>query len=270
MMSKDTFRARLAEIDQTYNDNREGAEAARDQAMSHLFVECAWTQEMIAAEMGQSQQWVSCRLRLGRFLDFTTTGSKSFLPPQSLTERRFRTHWERVGKGNSKETETGRFGRVLESLQADTAYVSPRYRNLVKKPGIKKAVIAAITDTTARNVAQIAAIVSETIPGTDANQVGDAIQNITKSPPAGMKLQASHNGKSHRYRLKRVRDASAPAVQVDPERAGAVAVDAMPLIERCIEEMQKPEIRQQQTLVLDFLQRVQRMLSHLLIPEEVA
>jgi len=45
--------------------------------LARLFVECHWTQEAIAARMGQSQQWVSCRLRFGRFLRFTTRCSKT-------------------------------------------------------------------------------------------------------------------------------------------------------------------------------------------------
>ncbi len=72
-------------------------EAERDQAVSHLFVECHWTQEMIAAEMGQNQSWVSRRLMFARFLDFMPDRHKSDFAGK-LAEFRFRTHWERVGK----------------------------------------------------------------------------------------------------------------------------------------------------------------------------
>ena len=113
MMSERDFDERLADIDRQYNEHRDGAEAARDQAVSHLFVECGWTQERIAQKMGQSQPWVVCRLRFGRFLGFITDSNNSFSPAQ-LAEFRFRQHWAKVGKGHPKETEAGRFARVLE------------------------------------------------------------------------------------------------------------------------------------------------------------
>ena len=76
--------------------------------MARLFVECEWTQERLARRMGKTQQWVAYRLRLGQFLEFTTTGCKTQKPPENLTERRFRTCWSKT-KGKERE----RFAQVL-------------------------------------------------------------------------------------------------------------------------------------------------------------
>jgi hypothetical protein len=72
---------------------------------------------MIAAEMGQTQSWVSRRLLFGRFLEFTTTCGNFSFGEKQLTEGRFRTHWERAGKGHAKETEADRFARNSTLVQ---------------------------------------------------------------------------------------------------------------------------------------------------------
>ena len=92
-------------------------DAYRDQELARLFTEAKESgrdQKWIAAKMSKAESWVSQRLLFGRFLRFTACESQRSVP-DSLTEGRFRTHWQKVGKGHRKETEEGRFGRVLES-----------------------------------------------------------------------------------------------------------------------------------------------------------
>jgi len=108
----------------------ERADAYRDQELARLFVECGWTQEKIARKVERSQVWVSCRLTFGRFLSFIASSYKR----ESLTEFRFRACWRKT-----KGKESDRFRQVLSILEGE---VPPGYRNLVNKPGIRKAILA--------------------------------------------------------------------------------------------------------------------------------
>jgi hypothetical protein len=70
------------------------------------------------------------------------SGQNSFSPARPLTERRFRDCWSASAKGrHPKETEDERFGRVLELLKKGAVERPSKYANLVKKPGIKAAVV---------------------------------------------------------------------------------------------------------------------------------
>src|SRR5262249_43878615 len=91
----------------------------RDQEVSRLFNECKWTQEKIAQRMGHKQAWVQKRLCFGIFMAWIKINPSGINPkftPHLLTERTFRKHWQKVGKGDRKEGDEGRFARVLESL----------------------------------------------------------------------------------------------------------------------------------------------------------
>jgi hypothetical protein len=266
-MTEQQFDTRIKEIEAGYRSHREGADAYRDQELARLFVECGWTQERISRHMGQSQSWVARRLLFGRFLSFMTAGHKTFSPAKPLTERRFRDHW-RKSKKHVKDSEEERFARVVESLRTDRSETPKNYGNLVKKPGIKAAVVEVISDGKRRTTTEIAVEVSEVVPETDAAQVGAALKQIQHKPPPGMALDARHTGQTHKYRLvKRKGPAPSP---VNPERAGAVAVEAIPLVKECIEILRQPEVKRATTLALEHMWRVQQMLERLLVPEEVA
>jgi len=60
-----------------------------------LFYRSGWTQEELAAKEGKSRQRITQMLLFGRFLNFATGGSNSQIPP-NLTERHFRSFWERT------------------------------------------------------------------------------------------------------------------------------------------------------------------------------
>ena len=223
--------------------------------------------------MGWTQGQVSQRLLLGRFLGFITTGNKSFSSPHLLTKRRFRDHWAKAGKGHAKETEADRFARVLKLLQESASVVPKNYGNLVKKPGIKKAVIEALSAGKRLNLAGITAAVNELLPEVevDKDQVQSALKAIQEKAPQGMILGAQHHGNRHVYKLVTSKRPSrnGPIPHVDPEQAGIMAVDALPLINECIEIMQHPVVGRDQSTALDHLSRVRQMLNRLLVLEEV-
>jgi hypothetical protein len=52
-------------------------------------------------------------------LRFLPSGQNSISPPDSLTERRFRTAWALAGRDkHAKDTEVERFGRVAAILES--------------------------------------------------------------------------------------------------------------------------------------------------------
>lgn len=266
-MTEQQFDERIKAIETEYNRKREGADAYQDQELARLFVECRWTQEAIGKRIGWTKGRVCQRLLLGRFLEFTARKHSDY-PLNSLTEWRFRQHWP-ASKRHAKDTEDERFSRVFEALRADHSETPKGYGNLVKKPGIKAAVIAALQGGRRLTTPEIAAIVSETIPDTGADQVNSALRYIQRKPPRGMAFEARHSGRTHKYRLVD-RKGPPPAPPIDPERAGAAALDSLPLIEECIRTLKKPELQREITMALDHLSRVRQTLRALLVPEEVA
>jgi hypothetical protein len=271
MMTEQQFDARVKQIEKEYAAHREGADATRDQELARLFVEAKASgcgQEWIAERMGWTHGRVSQRLLFGRFLRFVTTGNKSFSPPKPLTERRFRDNWSAVGRGHPKDTEDDRFARVLERLKTDTSDTPKNYGHLVKKPGIREAVIRAISAGKRLDVSAIAEVVRETVPDVGNDQISAAVNGIRSKPPRGMALDARHTGRTHKYRL--VERKRPPAARIDPDAASGCAAEALPLIKECIDILRQPVVGRQVTLALDHLWRIEQMLSRLLVPGEVA
>jgi hypothetical protein len=271
-MTEPEFDARIKQIDEGYASRREGAEAYRDQEVSKLFTECKWTQEAIAKEMGQTQPWVAYRLRFGRYLENITSGYNSKFRGDFLTERRFRAAWSAVGKGHPKGTEAERFGRVSEWLEANPPAGGhcEKYGGVVKRQNIRPAIQEVLSANKGfLSIREILKRLNEMLPGTQYKQVSNALTHMQKKPPLGMILDARHHGNSHRYRLVYRRRPGAPSASVDPQAAGEMAIDALPLIKECIEILKAPIVGRQTTLALDHMWRVQQMLEHLLYAESV-
>ena len=109
--------------------------AKRDQAYAALFHRSGWTQDELAKKEGKTIAWVAYRLRFGRFLNFSTTVENPQTLPSNLTERRFRSYWERTSGGNDRQ----RFDAVIKLMVAETQLVSPInkpiWRDIVDKFG---------------------------------------------------------------------------------------------------------------------------------------
>jgi hypothetical protein len=129
-MTAAEYDAERARLTATYGESSAQAAAKRDQALARLFARSGWTQQELADREGKSQDWVSLRLRFGRFLNFTTTVVNSELPP-NFTERRFREFWERSDKGLVKDEL--RFRQIVKMLQEDCMVSAPRRHMIGQK-----------------------------------------------------------------------------------------------------------------------------------------
>lgn len=121
-MTEAEFDAAWAEQRERYGDSSVEAAAKRDQGMGLLFDRSGWTQEELAARIGKSQDWVSLRLRFGRFLHFTTVVVKRELPP-NLTEGRFRKFWTETDPEPKDEY---RFSKVLKLMTDEPDLLAQR------------------------------------------------------------------------------------------------------------------------------------------------
>lgn len=123
-MSVADYERERATLRETYGESSTEAAAKRDQALAKLFYRSQWTQEELAEKEGQSQQRIGQSIRFGRFLNFTTTVVNFETLPSNLTERRFRSYWERTDK--SEGNERARFTAVLRLMQEETVLVQKR------------------------------------------------------------------------------------------------------------------------------------------------
>lgn len=123
-MSVADFERERAVLRETYGDSSTEAAAKRDQALAKLFYRSGWTQEELAAREGKPQSWISRRTLFGRFLDFMPTGINPETAPANLTERRFRSYWDRTDKSEGNERQ--RFSAVLRLMQEETVLIQKR------------------------------------------------------------------------------------------------------------------------------------------------
>lgn len=150
-ISVDDYERARAVIRETYGESSTEAAAKRDQALAKLFYRSGWTQEELADKEGKSPQWISYRVRFGRFLGFSTTVEKFETPPSNLTEWRFRSYWERTDK--SEGNERARFTAVLRLMQEETVLMQKR------RPKIGPMIVAQFGDGKWHSLTSIAAAI---------------------------------------------------------------------------------------------------------------
>lgn len=240
-MNEHEFSLKLTHIEEQYRAKREGADAYRDQELARLFVDCGWTQEKIGKRMGQTQSWVSRRLIFGRFLSFMPDRHKL----TDLTEFRFRSHYSKT-----KGDEANRFRQVLNVL---TDGVPPGYRNIVKKPGIKKAILDLLSDGKSYTTQQIHATVEETIPGVEVESISNAIRGLIVDD----KVVGKHKGRTHKYRLKK----GGPARSTDspPDFIIKLYEEAKPLIDELDEWGQAYEYQMSPSCIRNIAIQLRRL-----------
>lgn len=214
-MTDQAFEQRFQQIEQETARRQELADAYKDQAMALLFLESNWTQERLAKRMGKKRVWVDRHLRLGRFLNWLDpTGIKTEKPPESLTERRFRSCWEKTrgsGKRKGKEAEAEEHERFAQVLTMLSEHVPPGYKNLQKKPGIRQAIREECGDGKWYTVHEILASVESLIDAVDIKSVTRAMNDLQRKPPRGYLVESRHSGRKYQYRLTNRPDGHADA-----------------------------------------------------------
>lgn len=79
------------------------ANLLREQALAALYHRTGWTQDELAKVERVDRTTVARRILFGRFLDFVPSGHNGTKPPRNLTERRFRSYWERTTSSNERQ-----------------------------------------------------------------------------------------------------------------------------------------------------------------------
>lgn len=141
VMSVDEYDRERTRLNVAYGDPGAGDDvpvAKRDQAFAVLFYSSGWTREQLAEREGKSHSWIGYTLCFGRFLAYVMNSTTVEVSPVSqLTERRFRSYWDRTDRGPD---ESARFDEVVRLMQSpdkpSTAPRSPRER---KSPQLEKA-----------------------------------------------------------------------------------------------------------------------------------
>ena len=136
IMTREEFVGRWTEIQKTYGTTRQTAGARFEQTIGELFSTAAnraWTQEMIAAEVGYKQNTVSRLLAFGGFLAFIPTGINGNIASlkQPLTENRFRSFWTQTKDlaGNDRKRFQKTWELILAVEQDETASTRAKPRD---------------------------------------------------------------------------------------------------------------------------------------------
>lgn len=194
----DFERAKLREL---YGDSSAEASAKRDQALAVLFYRSGWTQEELAKKEGKSQRWIAYRLCFGRFLNFSTMVLNPETLPNSITERRFRSFWERT-EGSTNER--ARFQDVIGLMQDDADDV-PATGTQSPPKVVGQAIKKACADGKWHNLTVIAGKIE-----LDEDRVRKTLDSICSSPKYGCKAEKKLVGTGVAYRLFKL-DRAIPA-----------------------------------------------------------
>lgn len=171
-MTSAEYERERAALRETLGDKRADAGGKYDQALAKLFARSGWRQEELAEKEGQKQPWAARHLKFGQFLSFCEdmpTGinpeTGPFVLPPGLSERKFRSYWERTEKGNGNERQ--RFIAVQRLMSEEL--------NLLRKrrPLIGRAIIDKFADGKWHAIGKIAAAME-----TDEGHVADTLHNM--------------------------------------------------------------------------------------------
>jgi hypothetical protein len=137
--------------------------------------------------------------------------------------------------------------------------------------GLKPAVVQLLSKTSRwLKPRKIAETLRASFPEADTSEIASVVSQIRRRPPQGMFLDTRDMGDSDAYRLMYRRLPGSPTAKVDPDEAGNVAIDTLPLIAECIEIMKRPDVvGRNHLLVMDYLTQIQRWCQALLAGEPI-
>src|SRR5260370_34348862 len=93
-MTEEAYDRERAKLRNTDGHSSIEAAAKRDQALAILFYRSGWPQEQLAKKEGRTHQWVSCRMRFGRFLNFANSLAEPESLPKNFSAKKFLDIWE--------------------------------------------------------------------------------------------------------------------------------------------------------------------------------
>jgi hypothetical protein len=160
------------------------------------------------------------KVLFGRFQKYVSNGHRTEDMLQKLTERTFRRFYQ-----GTHGAEEERFEQVARQLAIG---VPAGYRNLVVKPGFRKAILEVMADGQWRTAAQVLSALKESIPAADASAIQGALRRLAARPPFGRELRSKKIGNKSQYRLC---DAAHSARQIPARLAADLAEGVKPIIE---------------------------------------
>jgi hypothetical protein len=180
--------------------------AKRDQRIATLFVDSGFTQQKIADHLGKSHQWVSQRLRFGRFCTYLSTTVAKL--PVNLAERRFREFWSEHGGKVTAGTpaETKKFEAIVDSDAWQISMAdSPPFDTL---GGITENCV----DNKWRSLAEIEEAID--VPDDRGQRVSNCITRIQDRMAGGlMVMTKTFAGGVRKHRFKKIKNKDAVKIR---------------------------------------------------------
>lgn len=188
-MTAEQYQAEKQQLLATYGENKSEANGLREQALAALYHRTGWTQNELAKVEGVSQQHVGRWLLFGAFLAFTPTGCNTQKPPRNLTERKFRSYWERTDKSDNDRQ---RFAAVARMIEDNLRVVEQRAPN----PALATQVIDEFADGKWHKEATIKSHIDA--PAEDIDAV---LHKMHTRGSYHVHCDRRQSGKSHEYRI---------------------------------------------------------------------
>jgi hypothetical protein len=199
-MTQAEYERERERIKETYGDSARDAGARRDQELAKLFYRSGWTQEVLAQKEGVTRISIVYRLRFGRFLEHVTTVTNPEFTPSNLSERKFRSYWERTDKEESNERI--RFRAVLDLIHEET--------RLGQSTAPKFAVGRALVEKFADGKWHARETIGKAFPETPPTDIDAVLYHMHAKGTYGCRLEKRKNGRSFDVRIfRKVREVPA-------------------------------------------------------------
>jgi len=142
------------------------------------------TQEQLAEKEGKTRQQIARQLCFGRFLNFAPMGANVESLPNNLTERRFRSYWDRTS-GDERD----RFHEVAKLMRSERI-TAPR------RPKIGNRIREQFADGKWHNLDVIAAKLDA-----DVDHVRETLDGISKNQTYDCRAEKKKVGTGSAYRV---------------------------------------------------------------------
>jgi hypothetical protein len=188
-MSEEEYNRERASLTRAfYGDSSIQATAKGDQALAILFCRSGWTEEQLAKKEGKPHQWVSNRMRFGRFLNFANSLAGSEALPKNLSEKKFSDIYERQTIQKVRN-ERNRFQQLLKIMR-------PESITAVRRPSIGESIKERFANGKWHQLDTIAEGV-----GADEKHVLDTINGMSKNGNFGCKVERKRVGAKSEFRI---------------------------------------------------------------------